>query len=145
MEEYYITLLRHLVFSPLFYSYCLHDHLISILCRCKYLEVWLCGILWSLFPLLLFTSYIYKVKRRDVDDEWVMLNIDLLCLLYVLDVCSWWCCHVCDLCFSRRDAVVKGVEYISTIVLVNIWVARVRVPLVLSVGFWIWKNSTINN
>ena len=25
MEEYYITLLRHLVFPPLFYSYCLHD------------------------------------------------------------------------------------------------------------------------
>ena len=27
---------------------------------------------------------------------------------------------------------------------VNIWVARVRVPLVLSVGIWICKNSTIN-
>ena len=34
----------------------------------------------------------------------------------------------------RRGAVVKGVEHISTIVLVNIRVARVRVPLVLSVG-----------
>ena len=28
----------------------------------------------------------------------------------------------------------KGVEHISTIVSVNIWMARVRVPLVLSVG-----------
>ena len=37
-----------------------------------------------------------------------------------------------DLC--RRGAVVKGVEHISTIVFVNIRVARVRVPLVLSVG-----------
>ena len=46
--------------------------------------------------------------------------------------------------FCRRGAVVKRVEHISTIVLVNIWVARVRVPLVLSVGIWIWKNSTIN-
>ena len=34
----------------------------------------------------------------------------------------------------RHGAVVKGVEHISTIVLVNICVARVRVPLVLSVG-----------
>ena len=45
---------------------------------------------------------------------------------------------------SRRGAVVKGVEHISTIVLANIWVARVRVPLVLSVGIWICKNSIIN-
>ena len=44
----------------------------------------------------------------------------------------------------RRGAVVKGIEHISTIVLVNIWVARVRVPLVLSVGIWICKNSIIN-
>ena len=43
---------------------------------------------------------------------------------------------------GRSGAVVKGVEHISTIVLVNIWVARVRVPLVLSVGIWICKNST---
>ena len=40
---------------------------------------------------------------------------------------------------SLRGAVVKGVEHISTIVLVNIWVARVRVPLILSVGIWICK------
>ena len=39
---------------------------------------------------------------------------------------------------------VKAVEHFSTIVLVNIWVARVRVPLVLSVGIWICNNSTIN-
>ena len=39
---------------------------------------------------------------------------------------------------------VKRVEHISTIVLVNICVARVRVPLVLSVGIWICKNSIIN-
>ena len=45
---------------------------------------------------------------------------------------------------GRRGAVVKRVEHFSTIVLVNIWVARVRVPLVLSVGIWICKNSTIN-
>ena len=45
---------------------------------------------------------------------------------------------------SRRGEVVKGFEHISTIVLVNIWVARFRVPLVLSVGIWICKNSTIN-
>ena len=45
---------------------------------------------------------------------------------------------------KQSVAVVKGVEHISTIVLVNIWVARVRVPLVLSVGIWICKNSTIN-
>ena len=44
----------------------------------------------------------------------------------------------------RRSAVVKRVEDISTIVLVNIWVAQVRVPLVLSVGIWISKNSNIN-
>ena len=44
----------------------------------------------------------------------------------------------------RRGAVVKRVEHISTIVLVNIWVAQVRVPLVLSVGIWICKNSNIN-
>ena len=36
--------------------------------------------------------------------------------------------------FIRRGAVVKGVEHISTHLLVKIWVARVRVPLVLSVG-----------
>ena len=48
----------------------------------------------------------------------------------------------CEL--SRRGAVVKGVEHISTNLFVNIWVARVRVPLVLSVGIWIRKNSTIN-
>ena len=41
---------------------------------------------------------------------------------------------------GRRSAVVKRVEHISTIVLVNIWVAQVRVPLVLSVGIWICKN-----
>ena len=40
--------------------------------------------------------------------------------------------------------VVKGVEHISTNVLVNIWVVRVRVLLVLSVGIWICKNSIIN-
>ena len=34
----------------------------------------------------------------------------------------------------RRGAMVKGVEHISTIVLVNICVARVRVQLVLSAG-----------
>ena len=45
---------------------------------------------------------------------------------------------------SRRGAMVKRIEHISTIVLVNIWVARVRVPLVLSVGIWICKNSIIN-
>ena len=45
---------------------------------------------------------------------------------------------------GRRSAVVKRVEHISIIVLVNIWVAQVRVPLVLSVGIWIRKNSTIN-
>ena len=46
---------------------------------------------------------------------------------------------------SRRGAVDKGVEDISTNLLVNIWgVARVRVPLVLSVGIWTCKNSTIN-
>ena len=45
---------------------------------------------------------------------------------------------------SRRSAVVKRVAHISTIVLVNIWVAQVRVPLVPSVGIWICKNSTIN-
>ena len=45
---------------------------------------------------------------------------------------------------GRRGAVVKGVEHGSIIVLVNIWVARVRVPLVLSVGIWICKNSIIN-
>ena len=44
----------------------------------------------------------------------------------------------------RRGAVVKRVEHISTIVLVNIWVVRVRVPLVLSVGIWICQNSIIN-
>ena len=38
---------------------------------------------------------------------------------------------------SRRGAVVKGVEHI-------VFVARVRVPLVLSVGIWIRKNLTIN-
>ena len=37
------------------------------------------------------------------------------------------------ICF-RRGAVVKRVEHISTIVLVNTGVARVRVPLVLLVG-----------
>ena len=47
----------------------------------------------------------------------------------------YWC---------RRGAVVMGVEHISAIVLVNIWVERVRVPLVLSVGIWIFKNSIIN-
>ena len=46
--------------------------------------------------------------------------------------------------FWSRGAVVKRVEHISTIVLVNIWVAQVRVSLVLSVGIWICKNSTIN-
>ena len=46
---------------------------------------------------------------------------------------------------SRRGAVVKGIEHISIIVLVNIWLARVRVPLVLSVGIWICKNAYINN
>ena len=35
--------------------------------------------------------------------------------------------------FSRRGAVVKGVEHISTNLKVNICVARVLVPLVLSV------------
>ena len=45
---------------------------------------------------------------------------------------------------GRRGAVVKGVEHISTNLLVNIWVARIRVPLVLWVGIWICKNSTIN-
>ena len=45
---------------------------------------------------------------------------------------------------GHRGAVVKGVEHISTIVLVNIWVARVRVPLVVSVVIWICKISTIN-
>ena len=45
---------------------------------------------------------------------------------------------------SRRGAVVKGVEHIWTNLKVNIWVPRVRVPLVLSVGIWIRKNSTIN-
>ena len=45
---------------------------------------------------------------------------------------------------NRRGAVVKRVEHISTIVLVNIWVARVRVPLVLLVGIWICKNPIIN-
>ena len=45
---------------------------------------------------------------------------------------------------SRRSVVIKGVEHISTNVLVNIWMARVRVPLVLSVGIWICKYSTIN-
>ena len=44
---------------------------------------------------------------------------------------------------NRRGAVVKGVEHISTNLLVTIWVARVRVPLVLSAGIWICKNSTI--
>ena len=42
-------------------------------------------------------------------------------------------------CLGRRSAVVKRVEHISTIVLVNIWVAQVRVPLVLSDGIWICK------
>ena len=45
---------------------------------------------------------------------------------------------------GRRGAVVKRVEHISTIMLVNIWVAQVRAPLVLSVGIWTCKNSTIN-
>ena len=45
---------------------------------------------------------------------------------------------------GRRSAVVKRVEHISAIVLVNIWVAQVRVPLVLLVGIWIRKNSIIN-
>ena len=45
---------------------------------------------------------------------------------------------------ERRGAVVKGVEHISTIVPVNIWMARVGVPLVLLVEIWICKNSTIN-
>ena len=44
----------------------------------------------------------------------------------------------------RRGAVVKGVADISTNLLVNIWVARVRVLLVPSVGIWICKNSDIN-
>ena len=39
---------------------------------------------------------------------------------------SWWP--------WRSGAVVKGGEHISTILLVNIRVAGVRVPLVLSVG-----------
>ena len=43
-----------------------------------------------------------------------------------------------DSVLGRRGAVVKGVEHISIIVLVNIWVAQVRVPLVLSVGIWIY-------
>ena len=42
----------------------------------------------------------------------------------------------------RRGAVVKGVGHILTIVLVNIWVARVRVQLVLSAG--IWMNLKLN-
>ena len=44
--------------------------------------------------------------------------------------------QLCDeyIATCRRGAVVKGVEHISTVVLVNILVARVRVPLVLSVG-----------
>ena len=37
---------------------------------------------------------------------------------------------------SRRGAVVKGVEHISTNLLVNVLGARVRVPLV---GIWICK------
>ena len=41
-----------------------------------------------------------------------------------------------------KGAVVKGVEHSSTNLKVNIWVARVRVPLVISVGIWIRKNST---
>ena len=45
---------------------------------------------------------------------------------------------------SRRGAVAKGVKHISTIVLVNIWVTRVRVQLALLVGIWICKNSTVN-
>ena len=36
--------------------------------------------------------------------------------------------------FGRRSALVKRVEHISIIVLVNISLAQVRVPLVLSVG-----------
>ena len=42
----------------------------------------------------------------------------------------------CTITYSLgcRSAVVKRVEHISTIVLVNIGVAQVRVPLVLSVG-----------
>ena len=36
--------------------------------------------------------------------------------------------------FGRRGALVKVVEHISTNLLVNILVAQVRVPLVLSVG-----------
>ena len=56
-----------------------------------------------------------------------------------------FCTMCCQACLrSRRGAVVKRVEHISTIVLVNIWVGQVRVPLVLSVGIWICKNSTIN-
>ena len=45
---------------------------------------------------------------------------------------------------ESSGAVVKGVEHISSNLFVNIWVARVRVPLVLSVGIWICKNSIIN-
>ena len=43
-----------------------------------------------------------------------------------------------------RGAVAKGVEHILKNLKVNIWVARVRVPPVLSVRIWIRKNSTIN-
>ena len=39
-----------------------------------------------------------------------------------------------NLVLQKKGAVVKGVEHFSTIVLVNIRVAQVRVPLVLSVG-----------
>ena len=45
---------------------------------------------------------------------------------------------------GRRGAVVKGAGHISTIVLLNIRVVRVRIPLALSLGISICKNSTIN-
>ena len=86
----------------------------------------------DIFDVRDYCRYSYVIQRSIVREHFWMLGIIVVIhTSYNVPV-------------RRRSAVVKRVEHISIIVLVSIWVAQVRVPLVLSVGIWICKNSTIN-